>query len=68
MVSGLDLDLVIRRLTDCTVVWVPDVNLLDVPHDSHERPDQILRSVEEFVPEEWGLPPYSATPPATSSA
>ncbi|KAI5889158.1 HAD-like protein [Schizophyllum commune H4-8] len=50
------------------VVWVPDVNLLDVPHDSHERPDQILRSVEEFVPEEWGLPPYSATPPTTSSA
>ena len=53
---------IVGRLTKYTVVWVPDVNLLDVPHDSHERPDQILRSVEEFVPEEWGLPPYDSKP------
>ncbi|TRM70206.1 HAD-like domain-containing protein [Schizophyllum amplum] len=50
------------------VVWVPDVNLLDVPHDSHERPDQVLRSLEDFVPEEWGLPPYSAKPTVEAGA
>jgi pseudouridine 5'-phosphatase len=41
------------------VVWVPDENMLDVESSQvTERPDQILRSLEAFVPEEWGLPPY----------
>ncbi|KAE9408652.1 HAD-like protein [Gymnopus androsaceus JB14] len=41
------------------VVWVPDPNLLDVEYSGSERADQMLKSIEEFVPEEWGLPPYS---------
>jgi pseudouridine 5'-phosphatase len=43
-------------------VWVPDENLLSVLSvDSSqltEKPDQLLRSLEAFVPEEWGLPPF----------
>ena len=27
-----------------------------------EQPDQMLKSLEEFIPEEWGLPPYDADP------
>ncbi|KAI0266977.1 HAD-like domain-containing protein [Gloeopeniophorella convolvens] len=43
------------------VVWVPDANLLGVEHDpTAAQPDQVLRSLEDFVPEEWGLPPYDA--------
>ncbi|KAJ6594484.1 HAD-like domain-containing protein [Mycena capillaripes] len=41
------------------VVWVPDVNLLDVEYSGEEKADQILKSLEEFVPEQWGLPPYA---------
>jgi pseudouridine 5'-phosphatase len=41
------------------VVWVPDENLLGVESpQATEQPDQILRSLEAFVPEEWGLPSY----------
>ncbi|GAW05584.1 HAD-like protein [Lentinula edodes] len=40
------------------VVWVPDANLLDVNYSGNEKADQILKSLEDFVPEEWGLPPY----------
>ncbi|KAI0246442.1 HAD-like domain-containing protein [Lactifluus subvellereus] len=41
------------------VVWVPDENLLSVQSSQvTEQPDQVLRSLEGFVPEEWGLPPY----------
>ncbi|CCL98693.1 uncharacterized protein FIBRA_00696 [Fibroporia radiculosa] len=44
------------------VVWVPDVNLLSLgesgPTMDIEQPDQTLNSLENFVPEEWGLPPY----------
>ncbi|KDQ57425.1 hypothetical protein JAAARDRAFT_35143 [Jaapia argillacea MUCL 33604] len=41
------------------VVWVPDSGLLNVEYsDSLHPPDQTLKSVEQFVPEEWGLPPY----------
>lgn len=44
------------------VVWVPDANLLSIgdsgPTLDVARPDQTLRSLEDFVPEEWGLPPY----------
>ena len=43
------------------VVWVPDQNILDVgPSQVTESPDQVLRSLEEFVPEEWGLPPFDS--------
>jgi len=42
------------------VVWVPDANLLDVEYEGDERADQILQSVEEFAPEQWGLPPYGS--------
>ncbi|OSD06945.1 HAD-like protein [Trametes coccinea BRFM310] len=45
------------------VVWVPDANLLTIGGDAAppaETPDQLLKSLEEFVPEEWGLPPYGS--------
>lgn len=45
---------------DAIVVWIPDVNLLDVAFTGPERADELLKSVEEFVPEKWGLPPYDA--------
>ncbi|KAF7376599.1 putative hydrolase [Mycena sanguinolenta] len=41
-----------------SVVWVPDANLLDVEYSGVEKADQILKSLEQFVPEQWGLPPY----------
>ncbi|TFK46469.1 HAD-like protein [Heliocybe sulcata] len=41
------------------VVWVPDPNLLKLPYPKGiEKPDQTLSSLEAFVPEQWGLPPY----------
>jgi len=40
------------------VVWVPDPNLLKFGHGVDEKADLLLRSLEEFKPEEWGLPPY----------
>jgi pseudouridine-5'-monophosphatase len=40
------------------VVWIPDINLLDVEYSGPEKADQTLKSVEEFAPEQWGLPPY----------
>ncbi|KAJ7267670.1 HAD-like domain-containing protein [Mycena haematopus] len=42
-----------------SVVWVPDANLLDVEYLGDEKADQTLKSLEEFVPEQWGLPPYA---------
>ncbi|KAJ2930245.1 hypothetical protein H1R20_g6826, partial [Candolleomyces eurysporus] len=44
------------------VVWVPDPNLLGVEDtkDGPETADQVLRSLENFVPEQWGLPPYDS--------
>jgi len=42
-----------------SVVWVPDPNLLKLDHsDVAETADQVIASLEDFVPEEWGLPPY----------
>ncbi|KAK0214277.1 HAD-like domain-containing protein [Armillaria nabsnona] len=42
------------------VIWIPDANLLDVEYVGEEKADAMLRSMQEFVPEEWGLPPYDA--------
>jgi len=43
------------------VVWVPDPNLLALGLDGIiERPDQVLSSIEQFKPEEWGLPSYES--------
>ncbi|KAF8070453.1 HAD-like domain-containing protein [Lyophyllum atratum] len=43
-----------------SVIWVPDANLLDVEYTGEEQADQVIRSIEDFVPEEWGLPPYTS--------
>ncbi|KAJ3776977.1 HAD-like domain-containing protein [Lentinula raphanica] len=43
-----------------SVVWVPDANLLNVDYLGREKADQILKSLEEFVPEDWGLPAYDS--------
>ncbi|EGN99750.1 hypothetical protein SERLA73DRAFT_179933 [Serpula lacrymans var. lacrymans S7.3] len=40
------------------VIWVPDANLLGVEYSGRERADQTLKSIEDFKPEEWGLPSY----------
>ncbi|THU95502.1 HAD-like protein [Dendrothele bispora CBS 962.96] len=40
------------------VVWIPDPNLLNVEYTGEEKADQLLKSIEDFRPEEWGLPPY----------
>ncbi|KAH9987012.1 HAD-like protein [Russula compacta] len=47
-----------------SVVWVPDQNLLDIASSqlAADKPDQVLSSLEAFVPEEWGLPPFDDAP------
>jgi len=40
------------------VVWVPDIRLTALEDGKALKPQQILTSLEEFQPEEWGLPPY----------
>jgi len=45
-------------LIQALVVWVADPNLLALEYLGKLLPDQTLQSVEEFRPEEWGLPPY----------
>jgi len=42
-----------------SVVWVPDGDLAVAECSGALKPDLILKSLEEFVPEEWGLQPYS---------
>ena len=50
------------------VVWVPDANLLSVDSPQlTEKPDEVLRSLETFVPEEWGLPPFDDVPVSRQS-
>ncbi|KAJ7879567.1 hypothetical protein B0H14DRAFT_2709269 [Mycena olivaceomarginata] len=39
--------------------WVPDANLLGVEYSGEEKADQTLKSLDDFVPEQWGLPPYT---------
>ncbi|KAM6496964.1 HAD-like domain containing protein [Amanita muscaria] len=41
-----------------SVVWIPDNNLLDVEYSEVEKADQTLKSLKEFVPEEWCLPVF----------
>ncbi|KAI6002822.1 HAD-like domain-containing protein [Pisolithus albus] len=41
-----------------SAIWVPDAKLLSVEYSGAYTPDQMLTSIEEFQPEEWGLPPY----------
>lgn len=45
-------------LTRVPVIWVPDPNLRAMKYSGKHVPDQTLWSLEEFRPEEWGLPPY----------
>lgn len=43
------------------VVWVPDANLVAVGGEAtsvDEQPDVTLGSLEDFIPENWGFPPY----------
>ncbi|KAJ3499948.1 hypothetical protein NMY22_g19432 [Coprinellus aureogranulatus] len=42
------------------VLWVPDSNLRAVEDvkDGPEEADMVLNSLEDFHPEQWGLPPY----------
>ncbi|KAK0213176.1 HAD-like domain-containing protein [Desarmillaria ectypa] len=40
------------------VVWVQDSNLLGVEYSGDEKADVTLRSIQDFIPEKWGLPPY----------
>ena len=42
-----------------TVVWVPDANFLDVGYSGVHKPHETLKSLEDFVPEKYGLPPFS---------
>ncbi|KAF4567239.1 hypothetical protein EYR36_010857 [Pleurotus pulmonarius] len=42
------------------VVWVPDANLLNVEYGGVEKANIVLKSLEDFVPEHWGLPPSSS--------
>lgn len=42
------------------MVWVADEGLLNVEIPGPERADFILKSMVDFVPEEWGLPPYDS--------
>ncbi|KLO20488.1 HAD-like protein [Schizopora paradoxa] len=41
-----------------SVVWVPDAGLLEVEYPGPHKADETIRSLEDFVPEKWGLPPY----------
>ena len=45
------------------VVWVPDANLVALGGETttvDDEPDETLKSLEDFVPEHWGLPPYDS--------
>ena len=46
------------HLTPLVVVWVAVSELRALEAGTDIAADQILQSLEEFRPEEWGLPPY----------
>ncbi|QRV94048.1 haloacid dehalogenase [Ceratobasidium sp. AG-Ba] len=43
------------------VVWIPDPNLSALTTSEDLGADETLRSLVDFKPESWGLPPYPAT-------
>jgi len=45
-----------------SVIWVPDENHSVTEYTGDEQPDLILKSLEDFVPEEWGFQPYHDKP------
>ncbi|SCV71543.1 BQ2448_3131 [Microbotryum intermedium] len=48
-----------RKQPGCQViVWVPDPELVKTIGDHDLEPTPTLSSWEDFVREEWGLPPY----------
>lgn len=42
-----------------TVVWIPDPELTALYPPSEVVTSATLTTLEDFIPEEWGLPPYS---------
>lgn len=40
------------------VIWVPDEGLLAAAGDEQVHATQRLSSLDDFKPEEWGLPAY----------
>lgn len=42
------------------VIWIPDPRLRELAPEEDLGADAILGSLEDFKPEEWGLPPYDA--------
>lgn len=49
------------RAADMEVIWVPDEGLRDFRESATTAdvtPTQTLSSLQHFVPEDWGLPPY----------
>jgi hypothetical protein len=45
-------------INDRLVVWVPDPNLMAINYNGTETADLVLKSLSDFEPEYWGLPPY----------
>lgn len=43
---------------DASVVWVPDEGLLSAVGDEEIHATQRLSTLEQFKPEEWGLPAF----------
>jgi pseudouridine 5'-phosphatase len=41
-----------------SVIWVPDVKLMTLKDGGDLSVQETLVSLEDFVPERWGLPPY----------
>ncbi|KAJ3216463.1 hypothetical protein HDU67_009418 [Dinochytrium kinnereticum] len=50
-----------------TTVWVPDANLKNRDEDLLKRCAEVLSSLEEFVPERYGLPPFDPNLPRPPS-
>lgn len=42
-----------------TVIWIPDEGLRAIHPDEDFGAAQILKSLEDFQPEQWGLPTFS---------
>lgn len=40
------------------VVWVPDTKVVKLEDGEALHPGEILSSLDDFIPEKWGLPPY----------